>query len=280
MSFIFSAIGYLHGEIQSKFAAPHQPDESSPVGANGCGSSKIELVPGSSFEAALRDLEGFDRIWLIWCFHKNSSWRPTVLPPRGGAVKRGVFATRSPHRPNPIGITPVTLLSIKGRTLTVGPCDLLDGTPILDIKPYIAKIDSFPKARAGWVDQLEHELSGCPPYQVELSPIAQSQRTWLVENFGIDFIPRCVELLQRDPTPHRTRRIVDLKDGTFRIGCGAWRAYFLVGEAMDHNLVTITRLAPGYPPTSLNRSTGKPVQDRLAQLAFSNHFSALCEEPR
>ena len=90
----------------------------------------------------------------------SSNWKAQVLPPRGPKKKRGVFATRSPHRPNPIGITPVELIRVEKRRLIVGEVDLIDGTPILDIKPYVPAIDAFPGSKAGWVDEIER--AGAP----------------------------------------------------------------------------------------------------------------------
>ncbi|MEY3492095.1 MAG: tRNA ((37)-N6)-methyltransferase TrmO, partial [Verrucomicrobiota bacterium] len=135
-------IGFIRSGKPLKFDARHQPDEKQAE------TNVLEMLPGDKYQKALKDLEGFDRIWLIWWFHRNTDWRPEVLPPRGPSKRRGVFATRSPHRPNPIGITPVQLIEIKKGKLVLGPCDLVDGTPIFDIKPYIPSYDSFPEAKA------------------------------------------------------------------------------------------------------------------------------------
>ncbi|MDD2499707.1 MAG: tRNA (N6-threonylcarbamoyladenosine(37)-N6)-methyltransferase TrmO [Geobacter sp.] len=105
-------------------------------------------------EQVLQDLDGFERIWLIFAFHQSEGWRSSVKPPRGGP-KRGVLATRSPHRPNAIGLSAVELVGIEGRTLHLRGVDLLDGTPVLDIKPYVPYADAFPAAKAGWIDELD-----------------------------------------------------------------------------------------------------------------------------
>lgn len=133
-------IGYVRTPKRLKFDAPHQPDASAEE------TNRIELLPNSGFELALDDLASFDRIWLIWWFHRNKEWRARVLPPRGPAQRRGLFATRSPHRPNPLGLTCVSLLAVEALALTVGPLDLVDGTPIFDIKPYLPRVDAFPDA--------------------------------------------------------------------------------------------------------------------------------------
>ena len=93
--------------------------------------------------AAFRDLAGFERLWLVFVFHRSQGWKAEVRPPRGGG-KRSVLATRSPHRPNAIGLSAVELVAVDGRALQVRGIDLLDGTPILDIKPYVPYADAFP----------------------------------------------------------------------------------------------------------------------------------------
>lgn len=111
---------------------------------------------------ALRGIEGFSHLWLLWQFDRaqRETWSPTVRPPRlGGNERMGVFATRSPFRPNPVGLSCVKLIGLtqttEGPVLETEGADLVDGTPILDIKPYLPYCDSYPKARGGWTDGLE-----------------------------------------------------------------------------------------------------------------------------
>jgi len=120
----------------------------------------LELDPALP-EETLRDLAGFAYIWVIFVLHKSEGWAPTVRPPRGPRVKRGVFATRSPHRPNAIGLSAVELTGIEGRTLRLRGVDLLDGTPVLDIKPYVPYADAFPLAKAGWIDEVDAAMGLC-----------------------------------------------------------------------------------------------------------------------
>src|SRR5436190_569902 len=112
----------------------------------------VELFSGRDFEHALEDLTTFRYIWLIFWFDQSEGWRPKVLPPRS-EKRRGVFATRSPHRPNPLGMSLVELTGIDGLVLSVKGLDLLEGTPVLDIKPYIPYADSRPDAGHGWLDE-------------------------------------------------------------------------------------------------------------------------------
>lgn len=112
---------------------------------------EIEVFP--SFREALQDLHGFDRVWLLYWLHQAKPFSPRVIPYRD-VVERGLFATRAPCRPNPIGLSTVRLLEVnvsKG-ILQVLDMDMLDGTPLLDIKPYVPKFDSYPDSKAGWLD--------------------------------------------------------------------------------------------------------------------------------
>ncbi len=112
--------------------------------------SELHLFPNVIPPQACDDLARFDTIWVITWLHLNQGWNPRVRPP-GHATKHGVFATRSPHRPNPVGLSAVRLLAVDGLVLVVERTDLLDGTPIVDIKPYVPYADAFPNASNGWL---------------------------------------------------------------------------------------------------------------------------------
>lgn len=263
-SLTLEPIGFIHTQKRVKFHARHQPAETE-VECN-----TLELLPGRDFELALRDLAGFERVWLVWWFHRNTDWRPLVLPPRGPRRRRGVFATRSPHRPNALGMTPVRLLAVEGRRLLLGPCDLVDGTPVLDIKPYVPAYDAFPDAKAGWIDAVDAESLQPARFSVAFSDLAVAQAEWLRETWAIDFRERLVELLSRDPTPHRTRRIRRRGADLLSIGCGAWQATFSV----ETEAVSVATIAPAYPRRWLNRADLLNVPDREAQLAFLERWPA------
>jgi tRNA-Thr(GGU) m(6)t(6)A37 methyltransferase TsaA len=252
-------IGFVRTASRSKFDAPSQPDaEAEEV-------NHIDLLPSQQFELALKDLDGFDKIWLLWWFDRNKDWRPTVLPPRGPSKRRGVFSTRSPHRPNPIGLTCVSLLRVDGLTLTVGPLDLLDGTPIIDIKPYLRTVDCYPESSLGWLESVEAAEQLSPPYRIELAPRAELQLKWLKENWHIDFTERAFRILSRDPTPHRTRRVLKMPDGRFRIACGAWRLFYRIEESH----VLIEEVGKGYSDENLQKPEYAEMIDRKAMLAFA-----------
>lgn len=140
-------IAYYHGPFGSKFGIPRQSSLAADL------EGRIVFEPEFRIREALRGLEGFSRIWLLWGFSANKSdvWHPTVRPPRlGGNTQVGVFATRSPFRPNPIGLSAVELYAVDDMELVVRGADLADGTPIYDIKPYIVYADSFPDSRSGF----------------------------------------------------------------------------------------------------------------------------------
>lgn len=251
-------IGFIRAAKPLKFHAAHQPREDEPE------RNALELVPGHDYGLALRDLEGFSRVWLLSWFHRNTEWRPLVLPPRGPKQRRGVFATRSPHRPNPLGLTAVELIAVEKERLILGPCDLIDGTPVFDLKPYIAAYDAFPDAIGGWTAQVDAALAEPPRFTVALTPLAEAQAEWLAAQWSIDFRPRMLAALARDPSAHRTRRIRKRHDGRMEIGCGAWRGYFVVAGEQ----VRIEQLDAAFPAHWLTDAERTRVPDKAAQQAF------------
>lgn len=143
-------IAVVHSPFTERHGTPRQPLRSQGQ-ESGIANGTVELVKSLSTDF-LADLDSFSHIWLLPWFHLNGPRkRPFVNPPRGGP-RRGVLSTRAPHRPNPLGLSVVELLSIEGRVLHVRGLDLIDGTPILDIKPYIPDYDAWPDASRGWLE--------------------------------------------------------------------------------------------------------------------------------
>ena len=156
----FNIIARIHSDFPTKFGIPRQSALVPEL------KSRIVFEPEYRDENALRGIEQFTHLWLIWNFSESKGWSPTVRPPRlGGNTRLGVFATRSPFRPNPIGLSVVRLEGVErdpklGPVLVVSGADLLDGTPILDIKPYIPYADSHPEASGGFTEQtVNHHLN-------------------------------------------------------------------------------------------------------------------------
>jgi tRNA (adenine37-N6)-methyltransferase len=226
-SLTLEPIGYLRTTANKRYEAPRQPgalDTDLP--------GRIVLEPGHNFEQALDDLEGFEKIWLIYWFDRNDNWKPKVLPPRGPAVKRGVFATRSPHRPNPIGLSLVDLIEIKGRTLYVSNVDLLDKTPILDIKPYLPYAEAFPNAKAGWLEGLTNTRT-----EIVFADDVAPDET-LASQLGMIVPNELIESPHSYPLPHPYRRIKRILNG-FEIAIQKKRIEF--GVDAGHIFVTKVR---------------------------------------
>lgn len=142
-------IGIVHSPFKEKFSTPRQPGLTSLE-------SIIELTSPYNREEALKGLEAFSHLWVLFLFHENKetpSDKLVVRPPRlGGNIKQGVFATRSPYRPNNIGMSLVKIKSIEKDKITIIGADILDGTPVIDLKPYLKEIESVPDAVSGWTD--------------------------------------------------------------------------------------------------------------------------------
>lgn len=151
--FQFTPIAYVDSPYRKRIDAPHQSTVVQGTESGDAEIATIEFVADIP-HVAFRDLEGFERIWLVYVFHRSDGWKAEVRPPRGGG-KRSVLATRSPHRPNAIGLSAVNLIAVEPKLLRVRGIDLLDGTPILDIKPYVPYADAFPSSLAGWIDAID-----------------------------------------------------------------------------------------------------------------------------
>jgi tRNA-Thr(GGU) m(6)t(6)A37 methyltransferase TsaA len=214
-------IGLVRTPFKSKYAAPRQPS-SSTVKSVGV----ITLNERCNFEQALEDLRDFDYIWVIFWLHKNKNWKPKVLPPHGGRTKRGLFSTRSPHRPNPIGLSLCKLIDIKGRTIRIENPDMLDGTPVIDIKPYIPHAESHPQARAGWIGK-SNELSA-PLYKVTFAPEVRKALLEMKPKERREVRNYLSGLLSRDPYPHVYRRIRKTSADTSEVAVKKWRFLFSI----------------------------------------------------
>ena len=181
-------IAYARNGFTQKFGIPRQSREESAL------VTRIVFEPEYRVREALRGIEGYSHLWLIWGFSDNrpmENWSPTVRPPRlGGNTREGVFATRSPYRPNPLGLSSVRLLRVEdtseGLTLLVSGADLMNGTPVYDIKPYLSYTDSHPEALNGFAEATkDYRLP------VEWEVPAPEKKTKLILE----------EILSQNPTP-------------------------------------------------------------------------------
>ncbi len=226
---ILDPIGFVRSSLATKVQAARQPRAAAGTPA------RIELLPGRNFEHALEDLARWELIWVIFWFHQNPGWRPKVLPPRSTTGRKGVFATRSPHRPNPIGMSVVRLESVDGLSLQIRDADMLDGTPVLDLKPYVAYTDAHPAAGNGWLDDNEQRAAGAQPsdpmrgYGVQFDALAAEQAAWIETHTGLALGERIRATLALGPAPHPYRRIRRI-DERLQLSVKEWRVRFVVVE--------------------------------------------------
>jgi len=138
-------------QVIGRIRTPFNMADGTPIQAAYAGATEGRVILDDAYWAALDDFEGFERVWLIYWMDRAAPFRPRVVPYRD-TQERGLFATRSPCRPNPIGLSVVRLLRRDGRVLHVAGVDMLDDSPLLDLKPYVPEFDSYPSSRAGWFD--------------------------------------------------------------------------------------------------------------------------------
>ena len=202
MAYTLAQIAHIETDFSEKFGIPRQSGLVEELRA------RIVFEPEFRSPDAVRGLDGYDYIWLVWQFstvvqagQDGTNWRPTVRPPRlGGNTRMGVFATRSPFRPNALGLSSVKLLKVEpntpqGPVLTVGGADLLDGTPIFDIKPYLPYADCHPEATGGFTDPLDGQTLQVACEEALLAGLNEEQRAGLMGVLACDPRPR----YQEDP---------------------------------------------------------------------------------
>jgi len=224
----------------------------------------IELERGLNFEQAVEDLIGFSHIWVLGHFNRSSNWKPKVQPPRGDR-KVGCLASRSPHRPNPISLSVVPLIAIEGRRVWIGHHDLLDGTPILDIKPYIAAYDRLEGTTSGWTNTLEDTH-----YELKLSSAAQEQIDWL-EAEGLPFLQWIRPTLSLLPKPTHNNRVIPQPsrgENAFQLAIKSWRVNF----ELDGSSVNILDVKSGYRLEVLRGEEDCPWGDVPLHIRFLKLF--------
>ncbi|OTA19726.1 tRNA-Thr m t A37 methyltransferase TsaA [Xenorhabdus beddingii] len=199
--FHFTQIGTIHSPYKEKFAIPRQP------GLVEDGTGQLELLAPYNQVDAVRGLEQFSHLWIIFVFHQtmNGGWNPLVRPPRlGGNAKMGVFATRSTFRPNPIGMSLVELKGIQHTRnrviLELGSLDLVDGTPVIDIKPYLPFAEARPEAKAGFAQ-------AAPDADMKINFSAQAECHLLSHQANYPHLRRFIsQVLAQDPRPAYRRK--------------------------------------------------------------------------
>lgn len=253
-------IGRFHCDERHPYDAARQ-------GVLADNTGEVRLHPGRGYDQALRDLEGFSHVWLVFWFDRNANWKPVVTPPRG-KHRVGVFASRSPHRPNPIGLSVVRIERIEGLTLHVRGHDLLDGTPILDLKPYVPYADSVPDADPGWLREAEEESR----WIVTFSEEARADLTWLVAH-GLPTLEAFLEreLSWRPSDASRKRVRPSQAPDQWEIAYRTWRADFEVAEPL--RTVRVRRIRSGYAAEDLLPGQPDRYGDHALHRAFGTRHS-------
>ena len=237
-------IAYAHNGHSDKFGIPRQSRDESPI------QTRIVFEPEYRVAESLRGLDGFSHLWLLWGFSENErkkekgesgDWSPTVRPPRlGGNTRMGVFATRSPFRPNPIGLSSVRLVAIENGDLIVSGADLMDGTPIYDIKPYLSFCDSHEDAVNGFaeatkdyqlkVDWGDFADEWCPQQGVHSRDCLGVHRSFIGHSSDISplaFRKELEYILSQDPRP----AYQDDPEREYKLDYGGWRVVFKVEKS-------------------------------------------------
>lgn len=214
----FSFVGVIESCYPDRFGTPRQPGLSSEA------ESVLVIQPEWQPEISLQGLHEFSHVWVIFLFHKNTNQRfhAKVHPPRLNGESRGVFATRSPHRPNPIGLSVVKIKKVEGHRITIQGGDFVDGTPILDIKPYLPFVESIPGAKSAWSGEDEQAQQR----QVEWSDEAHMQlmhwqqrhpekklQLLVEETLRLDPRPNLYKGFEGQESPYRNSHAVRLYDG-------------------------------------------------------------------
>ncbi len=199
----FEPIGWIESPFKEKFGIPRQAGMA--LQARGV----IRLANHDFLRRAIEGLDGFTHLWALWIFHEHDArdWKPSIRPPRLGGSKRvGVLASRSPHRPNPIGLSAMRIVSIEaaapgGPRIVVEGVDVLDGTPLLDLKPYLPFADSIPEATSGWAS------GEIPRTPVLFEPQALAQVETFARETGTEALRTMIEeVLELDPRPASQKR--------------------------------------------------------------------------
>lgn len=261
LSFSLSPIGVFHCPQKYTYEVPRQGS------LNSLDHEGFILLSSELSKSCLIDLEGFSHIWILYHFHQNSEWHAMVSPPRQGQAKVGVFASRSPHRPNPIGLSLVRLNKIKFPKIYVSGYDLIDQTPVLDIKPYLQYSDSPPSTvQQGWVDALPSSRN----FQLNYSEPAQKALHWLNLHKVLSFESFLQAQLSENPTDQKRKRIQKLGVGKWEISYRTWRVQYTIDEPRGH--LIILSVSSGYSPEELNGNQQDPYQDKETHRKFLEAF--------
>ena len=252
-AFSFESIGFVRSPFTEKKDAPRQSAASTTEGT-------IVLHGGRNLEDALQGIDAWSHLWVIYLFDRANGFRPKVQPPRAtGKSKKGVLATRSPHRPNPLGMSAVRLLRVRGLEIDIAGIDMLDGTPVIDLKPYVSYTDVVRDASAGWL-----ATDPLTPYAVAFTDEAQ-RALGLLLTHGISLEASIIQALAMGPEPHAYRRI-RLHDDASVLAIKDWRVRFAV---TGPRAISVLSVHSGFRPRDLlelGQSSGGACHRALGSL--------------
>lgn len=256
--FKFKKIGVIESAAKYRYELPRQSVFAS--------SNAFLRWDKKIYADCAEDLQGFERVWLIWVFdrNENSNFRSKVrVPVPAEKDTYSVFATRSPYRPNPIGISAVELITITPEGLQLGACDLLDGTSVLDVKPYIPEVDAFPNAKAGWRDNIDKNKN-----DIKWTKTAEKQADFILEKGNFDLRNFCdVQLSYRpiDSTRKRVEKNPESSDHILHFR--TWKIFFSYDK--KNSLVEITKISSNYSDDDLAPDAVDRYMDKAVHRAFN-----------
>lgn len=261
-TFSFSSIGTIESQSKYRYDAPRQS-----VFAN---TPAFLRWHSNIYAECAADLNGFDRVWLVWVFDRNESdsFHTRVrVPVPAEKDKYSVFATRSPHRPNPIGISAVELLAVTPDGLELGACDLLDGTNVLDVKPYIPEADAFPDAKAGWRDRIEKS-----PFEITWSDTAAKQADFICQRGNLNIRNFCeIQLAYRPSDSSRKRVEPSGIDDILILHYRTWKIYFTVDN--NSKKIFIGNISSNYSNSDIAPGAPDPYKDKDVHRDFIIYYT-------
>lgn len=257
MTFELKVIGTVHCDQQWHFDAPRQP---------GLAKNQATIEVDAAYSQALTGLREFSRIWVVFIFH-TASEKLVIRPPRLAKGTVGAFASRSPHRPNRIGLSSVLLKEMRGSVLVVENHDFIDGTPVVDLKPYVSVYDSFDVPTEGWLKD------AAPEFHVAFSETATQKLAFLAARRlpGLrGFLEQQLSFL---PDDVERKRIQRLSETTMTISYRTWRANFHLDR--EAQLCTVCDISSGWRPDELAEGASDPWDDKALHREFLRQFPVI-----
>lgn len=259
--FTFHSVGFIESNAKYRYELPRQAVFAS--------SPAFLRWNDRKYAECAADLKGFDRIWLLWVFdrNQNNNYHTRVrVPVPAEKDTYSVFATRSPYRPNPIGMSAVELVDVTPEGLQIGACDLLDGTAVLDVKPYIPEADAFPEAKAGWRDEVNKSA-----FEINWTSDAAKQADFIFEHGDFDLRNFCDVQLKYRPTDSSRKRVGKIENSdNYLLHFRTWNIIF---SCDDINLkINILGISSNYSDSDLAPGTPDPYNDKDLHRSFNLSF--------